>query len=60
MHLFLCCYEKGGFFDMKKAYLSPELREMWLENSDIVLASGILKATHLGKGDWGYGDDFTG
>ena len=45
---------------MKKAYLSPELREMWLENSDIVLASGILKAAYLGKGDWGYGDDFTG
>jgi hypothetical protein len=45
---------------MKKAYLSPELVEMWLENEDVVLASGILKAIHLGKGDWGYGDDFTG
>ncbi len=48
---------------MKKAYTSPELREMWLADDDVVLASGLGQTYHMrsedGAYEWGYGDDFT-
>ena len=43
---------------MKKAYISPELKEMWLTNEDVVLASPLGLKFLGSNGDWGYGDDF--